>query len=102
MVRPVDIDMAGQACAPDHPPVGQAARQPERCGGMPRFVVALLTEPRRPYAQEPWIVAAVSDVTGDAIFTDRRVFIEKRSPPIRMASIAVLVHAVILNEGFRE
>ena len=64
-----------------------------RSSGMPRFVVALLAEPRHAGFQELRPTRAMRVMATCAVFRNRRVLPQERTAAFRVALVAVLVDA---------
>jgi len=91
----MDVDVAPHAASSDVAPVGGVLKGGRR---MTALVMALLAKPRGAEPQQSDVVTPMRHVAVPAVLADRWMFVKEWSPFIHMATVAVLVDAVLRDQ----
>lgn len=91
----MDVDVTTRAASSDVPPVSGVLEGGRR---MTALVMALLAKPRGADPKQSDVVTAMRHVAGPAVLADRWMLVKKRPPFVHMATVAVLVDAVLRDQ----
>jgi hypothetical protein len=91
----MDVDVTTCAASSDVPPVGGVLEGGRR---MTALVMALLAKPRGAHPQQSDVVTPMRHVAVPAIFADRWMLVKERPPFVHMATVTVLVDAVLRDQ----
>jgi hypothetical protein len=91
----MDIDVTTYAGSCDVAPVGGVLEGGRR---MTALVMALLAQPRGADPQQSNIVTSMCHVAVSAVLADRWMLVKERPPFIHMATVAILVDAVLRDQ----
>ena len=91
----MDVDVTTRAASSDVPTVGGVLEGGRR---MTALVMALLAQPRGADPQQSDVVAPMCHVAGSAVLADRWMLVKERPPLVHMATVAVLVDAVLRDQ----
>ena len=95
----MNVEMTTRAASSDVPPVGWVLKGGRR---MTALVMALLAKPRGTDPQQSDVVAPVRHMAVPTVFTDRGMLVKERAPFVHMATVAVLVDAVLRDQLLRD
>ena len=91
----MDVDVTPYAASSDVPPVSGILEGGRR---MTALIMALLAKPRGTDPQQSDVVAPVRHMAVPTVFTDRGMLVKERAPFVHMATVAVLVDAVLRDQ----
>jgi hypothetical protein len=91
----MDVDVTTRAASSDVPPVGGVLEGGRR---MTALVMALLAKPRGADPQQSGVVTPMRHVAGPAVLADRWMLVKEWPPFVHMATVAVLVDAVLRDQ----
>src|SRR6266496_1731944 len=91
----MDVNVATRAASSDVPPVGGVLEGGRR---MTALVMALLAKPRGAEPQQSDVVTPMRHVAVPAVLADRWMLVKERPPFVHMATVAVLVDAVLRDQ----
>lgn len=91
----MDVDVTPRAASSDIAPVGGVLEGGRR---MTALVMALLAKPRGAEPQQSDVVTPMRHMAVPAVLADRWMLVKERAPFVHMATVAVLVDAVLRDQ----